>query len=67
MGLKEPKKREKANHGQYMIWKSENEPRQAQNNKTKESKGSMASPWIPRMRNNVIGPGKPKEFSKSSW
>ena len=25
----------------------------------------MASPRTPRMRNNVIGPGKPKEFSKA--
>ena len=37
MGLKEPGKREKANYGQYMMWKSENEPRQAQSNESKES------------------------------
>ena len=43
MGLKEPGKREKANHGQYMMWKSENGPRQAQSNESKESKGLMAS------------------------
>ena len=43
MGLKEPEKREKANHEQYMMWKSENGPRQAQNNKSKKSKGLMAS------------------------
>ena len=50
-----------------MIWKSENGPWQAQSNENKESKGSMTSPWTPRMRNNVIGPGKPKEFSKIPW
>ena len=44
MGLKEPEKREKANHGQYMMWKSENESRQAQSNESKKSKGLMASP-----------------------
>ena len=64
MGLKEPEKREKPNHEQYIMWKSENWPRQAHNNESKESKESMASPWTPRMRNNVIGPGKPKELSK---
>ena len=67
MGLKEPEKREKANHGQYMMWKSENGPQQTQSNESKESKGLMASPRTPRMRNNVIGPGKPKEFNKSPW
>ena len=67
MILKELGKREKANHGQYMMWKSKNRPGQAQSNESKESKGLMASPLTPRMRNNVIGPGKPKEFSKSSW
>ena len=67
MGLKEPGKREKANHGQYMMSKSKNGPRQVQSNESKESKGLMASPWTPRMRNNVIEPGKPKEFSKSPW
>ena len=65
MGLKGPGKREKVNHGQYMMWKSENGPRQAQSNKSKESEGLMASLWAPRMRDNVIGSGKPKEFSKS--
>ena len=67
MGSKEPEKREKVNHGQYMMCKSENGSRQAQSNESKENKRSMASPWTPRMRNNVIGPGKPKEFSKSPW
>ena len=67
MSLKEPKKREKANHGQYMMWKSENGPWQAQSNEIKESKGLMASLWTPRMRDIVIGPGKPKEFSKNPW
>ena len=67
MGLKEPGMREKANHGQYMMWKSENESRQTQSNESKESKGLMTSPWTPKMRNNVIGPGKPKEFNKSPW
>ena len=43
MGLKEPGKREKSNYGQYMIWKSENGPQQAQSNESKESKGLMAS------------------------
>ena len=37
-------KRKKANYGQYMMWKSENGPRQAQSNESKESKGLMASP-----------------------
>ena len=67
MSLKEPKKREKANHGQYMMWKSENGLRQVQSNKNKESKGLMASPRTPRMRNNIIGSRKPKEFNKSPW
>ena len=67
MGLKESGKREKANHGQYMMWKSENEPRQAQSNESKKSKELIANPWTPRMRDNVIGPRKPKEFSKSPW
>ena len=72
MGLKEINElkgvqKEKANHGQYVMWKSKNGSRQVQNNENKESKGSMISPWTPRMRNNVIGPGKPKEFSKSLW
>ena len=42
MGLKEPGKSEKANHGQYMMSKSENGPRQVQSNESKESKGLMA-------------------------
>ena len=67
MGLKEPGKKEKANHGQYMMWKSENRSWQTQSNESKESKGLMASPWALRMRDNVIGPRKPKEFSKSPW
>ena len=67
MGLKEPGKREKANHRQYMMWKSRNGPRHAQNNESKESKGLMGSPWAPQMRDYVIGSGKPKEFSKRSW
>jgi len=44
MGLEELGKREKANHGRYMMWKIENEPRQAQSNESKESKGLMVSP-----------------------
>ena len=44
MGLKEPGKKEKANHGQYMMWKSENRSWQTQSNESKESKGLMASP-----------------------
>ena len=44
MGLKELGQKEKANHRQCMMWKSENGPRQAQSNKNKESKGLMASP-----------------------
>ena len=44
MGLKESGKREKVGHGQYMMWKSENGPRQAQSNESKESKGLMANP-----------------------
>ena len=42
-GLKELGKREKANHVQYMMWKSENGLRQAQSNESKESKGLIAS------------------------
>ena len=42
--LKGARKREKANHGQYMMWKSENGSWQAQSNENKESKGFMASP-----------------------
>ena len=44
MGLKESRKREKANHGQYMMWKRENGPQQAQSNESKESKGLIADP-----------------------
>ena len=44
MELKEPRKKEKANHGQYMMWKSENGSWQTQSNESKESKGLMASP-----------------------
>ena len=44
MGLKEPRKREKANNGQYMMWKSENGLRQAQSKESKENKGLMANP-----------------------
>ena len=44
MGLKELGKREKANHKQCMMWKSENGPQQVQSNENKESKGLMASP-----------------------
>ena len=43
-GLKESRKREKANYGQYMMWKSENGSRQAQSNESKESNGLMANP-----------------------
>ena len=70
MGLKEPKKRErkkKKNHGQDMMWKSKNGPRQTQSNESKESKGLMASPRTSRMRDNVIGLENPKELSKSPW
>ena len=44
MGLKEPGKREKANYGQYMMWKSENGPQQTQSYESKESKGLMVNP-----------------------
>ena len=44
MDLKELGKREKANYGQYMMWKSENGLRQAQSNESKESKGLRVSP-----------------------
>ena len=27
----------------------------------------MASPWAPRMKDKIIGPGKPKGVSKSPW
>ena len=66
---KEKKRKEKQTmgDGQYIMWKSENGPRQAQSNVSKESKGLMASPWAPRIRDNVIGPEKPKEPSKSPW
>ena len=43
MDLKESGNREKANHGQYMMWKSENEPRQAQSNESKKSKELIAN------------------------
>ena len=43
MGLKEPEKREKENHWQYMMWKNKNGPRQAQSNESKEGKGLMSS------------------------
>ena len=65
MGLREPEKREKANHGQYMMWKSENGPQQAQSNENKESKGFDGKPMSPKDENKVIGPGKPNEISKS--
>ena len=38
------KERKKANHGQYMMWKSKNGSRQAQSNESKESKELMANP-----------------------
>ena len=44
MGLKEPGEREVANHGQYVMQKSENGPQQTRSNASKESKGLMASP-----------------------
>ena len=44
MGLKESEKRKKTDHGQYMMWKSENGPRQDQSNESKESKGLMTNP-----------------------
>ena len=44
MGLKELGKRERVNHGQYMMWKNENGPRQTQSNERKESKGLMENP-----------------------
>ena len=68
-GLKGARKerKKKASHGQYMMWKSENGPRQAQSNESKESKGLLASPWAPRIRDNAIGPRKSKELSKIPW
>ena len=39
MDLKELGKREKANHGQYMMWKSENGPQQTQSNERKKVRG----------------------------
>ena len=47
--------------------KSENGPQQAQSNISKESKGLMEDPSVPRMKYKVIGSGKPKGFSKGSW
>ena len=44
MGFKKSGKREKANHGQYMMWKSENGPQQTQSNESKKSKGLVANP-----------------------
>ena len=32
-----------------------------------ESKGLVENPWAPKMKNKVIGPGKPKRVSKSPW
>ena len=43
-GLKGARKERKSKPWAYMMWKSENEPRQAQSNENKESKGLMASP-----------------------
>ena len=43
-GLKSARKDRKANHGQYMIWKRENGPRQVQSNESKESEGLIESP-----------------------
>ena len=43
-GLKKARKDRKTNHGQYMIWKRENGPWQAQSNESEESEGLMASP-----------------------
>ena len=39
MDLKELGKREKANHRQYMMWKSKNEPQQTQSNERKKIRG----------------------------
>ena len=44
-------------------WKERNK----QTHEGKESKGLMAIPWTPRMMDNVIGLGKPKELRKRSW
>ena len=43
-GLKGAQKEREKNYWQYMMWKSENGPWQAQSNRSKESKGLMASP-----------------------
>ena len=46
------------------MWKSKNEPQQAQSNVSKESKGLMEDPSAPRMKYKVIGPWKLKRVSK---
>ena len=47
--------------------KSENESQQAWSNESKESEWLMESPWTPKMKDKVIGLGKPKEVSKNPW
>ena len=46
---------------------SEKGPQQAWSNASKESKGLMASLWALRMKDMVIGLGKPKRVTKSPW
>ena len=46
------------------MYKSKNRSQQAQSNASKESKGLMEDPSVPRMRYKVIGPGKSKRVSK---
>ena len=56
MGLKEPGKREKANHGQYMMSKSKNGPRQVQSNESKPRSVTRTSSeerwWWGRLRSH---------------
>ena len=67
MGLKEPRKRKTNKPWAVYDVEIENGPQQVQSNESKENKGLMSSPWAPRMKDNVIGPGKPKELTKSPW
>ena len=70
MGSKEPNNWEIANSkpmGSVWCEKSNNGPRQAQSNASKESRGLMVGPKIPKDEYEVIGSGKPNEANKSPW
>ena len=54
-----PERERKQTHGQYV--------EKPQSNISKERKGLMEEPSVPRMKYKVIGPGKPKRVSKGPW